>query len=212
VSVCDFSRRTLVKLTCPCPVVVSTLQSLGYNKSYEMSTQGFREPPSLAEWTNTARNPISMPRKSWTPMDRFIAAVKLSVHTASPLESSTPSGCWLSALIEMQLVSTATSRDEVHEKPNKNTLTSLSMLHCSLESERSDIIRIEERIVDLRRSDYALAFSRVEELLGEVLYEKTLLEETLKNRFQTTSIQDARNAISCESPNPPNLLSGIRRC
>ena len=145
-------------------------------------------------------------------MDRFIAAVKLSVHTASPLESSTPSGCWLSALIELQVFSIATSRDEVQKKPNKDTLTSLSMLHSSLESDRSAIIRIEERTVDLRRSDYALAFSRFEELLGEVLYEKTLLEETLENRFRTTSIQDARNAISCESPNPPNLLSRIRRC
>jgi hypothetical protein len=145
-------------------------------------------------------------------MDRFIAAIKLSAHTTSPLESSTPSGFWLSVLIELHVFSIATSRDEVDNKPSKDTLTSLSVLHSSLESDRSAIIRIAERIVDLRRSDYALAFSRFEELLGEVLNEKTLLEETLENRFRTTSIQDARNAISCESPNPPNLLSRIRRC
>jgi hypothetical protein len=147
-------------------------------------------------------------------MDRFIVAVKSSVHAASPLESSTPSGCWLSALIEMQVCSIATSRDELFFTygSGKDYLTSLSELHYSLESDRSAIIRIQERIEDLRRSDYALAFSRFEELVERILSEKTRLEETLENRFRTTSIQDARNAISCESPNPPNLLSRIRRC
>jgi hypothetical protein len=138
-------------------------------------------------------------------MDRFIAAVESSVRAASPLESSTPSGCWLSALIEMQLVSIAKRRDESHNTPNKDTLTLLSVLHSSLESDRRSIMRIQERIVDLRRSDYAPAFSRFEELIEEILSEKTQLEETLENLFRTTSIQDSRNAISCESPTPEFL-------
>jgi hypothetical protein len=102
------SRRTMLKLTCSHFVVVLSLQDSVYD--VKASGKGFREPPSPAEW-NTVRSPISTPRPMWRSMDRFIAAVKSSVHASSPLELSTPSGCWLSALIEEQVVCTAWVRD-----------------------------------------------------------------------------------------------------
>jgi hypothetical protein len=72
----------------------------------------------------------------------------------------------------------------------------------SLESDRLVVMRFQERVADIRRSDYALAFSRLEQLLEEARSEKTDLEERLNNQYRTISLKEARNAVSCESPHP----------
>jgi hypothetical protein len=129
-------------------------------------------------------------------MGHFLAAVESSIRVTSPLKSSTPSGCWLSALIEMQIASSAEAWD--FSPRGVDSLTKLSQICSSLESDRRVIMRIQERVADIRRSDYALAFSRLEHLLAEARSEKTDLEEQLNNRYRTTSVQEARNAVSCE--------------
>ena len=49
------------------------------------------------------------------PMDHFIAGVNSSIRTASPLESNQTTGCWLSALIEMQVFRSVKSLDQMKE-------------------------------------------------------------------------------------------------
>ena len=131
-------------------------------------------------------------------MGHFIAAVNSSIRAASPLESSTSSACWLSALIEMQIATSAEFRDSFTIRDN-HFLPKLSMICSSLEFDRRVVLRIQERVADIRRSDYALAFSRLEQLLGDARSEKTDSEEQLNNQYRTISLQEARNAVSCES-------------
>jgi hypothetical protein len=85
-------------------------------------------------------------------------------------------------------------------------LAAMSLLYSSLESSRRAIMRLEERIPDIRRSDYAMELSRLEQLLEEVRSGKTQLEEQLNNRFRLSSLQEARNAVSCESESPLRSL------
>lgn len=131
-------------------------------------------------------------------MGHFIAAVNSSIRAASPLESSTSSACWLSALIEMQIATSAEFRDSFTIRDN-HFLPKLSMICSSLEFDRRVVLRIQQRVADIRRSDYALAFSRLEQLLGDARSEKTDSEEQLNNQYRTISLQEARNAVSCES-------------
>jgi hypothetical protein len=157
----------------------------------------FQEPPSLAEWTNTLQNPIPTPQHLLGPMGHFTAAVNSSIRTASPLKSSTSSGCWLSALIEMQIADSA----ELWDLRRKwgDSLRMTSRICSSLESDRRVVLRVQGRVADIRRSDYALAFSRLEQLLEETRSMKTSLEEQLNNEFRFSSVKETRNAISRKS-------------
>jgi hypothetical protein len=166
----------------------------------EASIGDFTEPPSPAEWTNNVQSPISMIQQR--PMDYFIAAVHSSIHAATgPLESSTPSGVWLSALIQMEVAGFAKEWNTVVSQWSPS-LTTLSLLHASLESSRRVIMAFEEHIPDIRRSDYALSLSRLGLLSEEVKSGKTKIEEELNNQYRTSSVQEARNAVSCEFPDP----------
>jgi hypothetical protein len=129
-------------------------------------------------------------------MAHLIAAVNLSIRAASPLKSSTSSGSWLSALIELQIVSSAELWDRATDD---DRLVMLPWICSSLESDRRVVLRVQERVADIRRSDYALAFSRLEQLLEDARSEKTDSEERLNNQYRTISLQEARNAVSCES-------------
>jgi hypothetical protein len=149
------------------------------------------------------RNPIPTPQYILGPLGHFIAAVNSSIRAASPLKSSTSSGCWLSALIEMQIVSSAELWDFRRKRDGDRDRTKIMPRICSsLESDRLVVMRFQERVADIRRSDYALAFSRLEQLLEEARSEKTDLEERLNNQYRTISLKEARNAVSCESPHP----------
>lgn len=191
-------RRTVLKLMRSCLVVVVSLGNATHQRWDKAPAREFQEPPSLAEWTNTVRNPIPTPQHIQGPMGHFIAAVNSSIRAASPLESSTSSACWLSALIEMQIATSAEFRDSFTIRDN-HFLPKLSMICSSLEFDRRVVLRIQERVADIRRSDYALAFSRLEQLLGDARSEKTDSEEQLNNQYRTISLQEARNAVSCES-------------
>jgi hypothetical protein len=186
---------------CSCLAVVVSLRDLRQDQDHKAPAGDFREPLSLAEWTNTVRSPIPTPEHFLGPMGHFLAAVESSIRAASPLNSSTPSGCWLSALIEMQITSSAEAWD-FRPAWGEDSLKELSQICSSLESDRRVIMRIQERIADTRRSDYALAFSRLEQLLAEARSDKTQLEEELNNQYRTSSVQEARNAVSCGFPNP----------
>jgi hypothetical protein len=200
--------HTLLKLKCSCLAVVVSLRDIYHDQNRRAPARDFREPPSLAEWTNAVRSPITT--NFHGPMGHFLAAVESSIRAASPLTSSTPSGCWLSALIEMQIASSAELWD-TRFSWDDNLLRKLSLVRSSLESDRHVIMRVEERVADVRRSDYALAFSRLEQLLEEARSEKTNLEEELNNQYRTSSVKEARNAVSCEFPNiqTPYVRSSI---
>jgi hypothetical protein len=167
-----------------------------------VSVGEFREPPSPAEWTNTVRSQSPTLQQSLEPLDQFITAVDSSVRAATcPLKSSTPSGAWLSALIQMEGVRFARAwHGAVHGMATP--LTTFSLQHSSLESYRRVIMAFEERIPAIRCSDYALSFSRLGLLSEKVKSRKTQLEEELNNEYRITSVQEARNAVSCESLNP----------
>jgi hypothetical protein len=168
---------------CSCLAVVVSLRDLRQDQDHKAPAGDFREPLSLAEWTNTVRSPIPTPEHFLGPMGHFLAAVESSIRAASPLNSSTPSGCWLSALIEMQITSSAEAWD-FRPAWGEDSLKELSQICSSLESDRRVIMRIQERIADTRRSDYALAFSRLEQLLAEARSDKTQLEEELNNQYR----------------------------
>jgi hypothetical protein len=178
---------------------------MNYNQHGETSIREFGEPPSPAERTNTVRSPISTLQQHLGPLDHFIAAVDSSARaSASPLDDGAPSGGWMSALIQMQVASFA----EVWHSTSMqdDPLAAMSLLYSSLGSSRRAIMRLEERIPDIRRSDYAMELSRLEQLLEEVRSGKTQLEEQLNNRFRLSSLQEARNAVSCESESPLRSL------
>jgi hypothetical protein len=143
-------------------------------------------------------------------MDHFIAAVSSSIHTASPLEYSTPTGYWLSALIQVQVVRTIGTLQEMRDPRSRLLLDDeqrLTQVCSHLESARREIMGVQERITNIRRSDYALAFSRFEQLLGDVASRKNNLNERLHNQFRVKSIDaaestvhESRSAVACESP------------
>jgi hypothetical protein len=51
-------RRTVLKLMRSCLVVVVSLGNATHQRWDKAPAREFQEPPSLAEWTNTVRNPI----------------------------------------------------------------------------------------------------------------------------------------------------------
>lgn len=148
-------------------------------------------------------------------MDHFISAIESSMRVARPLESSTPTVCWLSVLIGMQVISAAEALDSAAD-PARNgddqRLSEWCRLCSSLDSSRRETTRIQKRNAGIQRSDYALAFSRLEHLLKEVRSQKRDLNEQLNNQFRTKSIdaaesivREGRNAVSCESSTSPEF-------
>jgi hypothetical protein len=79
-------------------------------------------------------------------MAHLIAAVNLSIRAASPLKSSTSSGSWLSALIELQIVSSAELWDRATDD---DRLVMLPWICSSLESDRRVVLRVQERVADI---------------------------------------------------------------
>lgn len=174
--------------------------------SDDHAAKGIREPPPLV-------GNLYTPSYYEEAMDHFIAAVSSSIHTASPLEYSTPTGYWLSALIQVQVVRTIGTLQEMRDPRSRlllddeQHLTKLSQVCSHLESARREIMGVQERITNIRRSDYALAFSRFEQLLGDVASRKNNLNERLHNQFRVKSIDaaestvhESRSAVACESP------------
>lgn len=175
----------------------------------------YQGPPSPAAWYNVARSQPHTHNHVLEPKDVFIAAVNSSIHATIPLESSSPTGCWLSGLIDMQVVRSAEIFDYLalrfqykYGDDLDEQLTKLSLICSSLESNRREIIGIQERTPNIRRSDYALAFSRLEQLLEEVKGVKREIDELLSNQFRIKSIyaaestvREGRSAVARESRN-----------
>ena len=123
----------------------------------------YQGPPSPAAWYNIARSQPHTHNHVLEPKDVFVAAVNSSIRATIPLESSSPTGCWLSALIDIQVVRSAEIFDYLalrfqynYEDDLDEQLTKLSLICSSLESDRREIIGIQERTPNIRRSDYAL--------------------------------------------------------
>jgi hypothetical protein len=99
----------------------------------------------------------------------------------------------------MQVLSHAEALDSIMDPSNyenEDRLVELSRVCSSLESSRGHIIRIQEHPVDIRRSDYAEAFRRLEQILGEARSHKMALNELLDNRFRIKSIDAAELTVS----------------
>lgn len=196
-------------------VVVVSLQSLNHDQastSLKASAGNIRDPPSPAQWHNNTRNGIAISKlqENLEPFDYFVTALASLLRTTGPLEFSTPTGSWLSALIHMQVISSAQALDsilDVSQNEDGQRLTALCRLSASLESSRDEITRVQELVPGLRRSDYAWAFSRLEQLLEEIGSQKRLLKELLDNQFRTksidaaeTTVREGRSAVSRKSP------------
>jgi hypothetical protein len=133
------------------------------------------------------------------PTQCFITAVSQSLSEVSPLQSSTIAGSWLSALIHMQVLSHAKALDSIMDPPNyenDDRVVELSRVCASLESSRDHITRIQEHLVDIRRSDYTEAFRRLEQILDEARTHKMAIDEQLNNRFRIKSIDAAELTVS----------------
>lgn len=111
----------------------------------------------------------------------------------------------------MQIASAAEALDWLEQRymnGKDDRLTTWSRLCSSMERSRRETLRVQECTADMRRSDYALALSRLEHLLEEVRSQQKSLNELLDNEFRTTSIdaavstlREGRNALSRESLN-----------
>jgi hypothetical protein len=169
-------------------------------------------PPSPSTWSRNY--PVSRPsaqpighRKSNVPQPPllpeptqcFLTAIHRSISEASSLQASTIAGSWLSALIHMQVFSHADVLDSIMDPSNyenDDRLVELSRVCSSLESSRGHIIRIQEHLVDIRRSDYAEAFRRLGQIIDEARSHKMALEEMLNNTFRIKSIDAAQLTVS----------------
>ena len=163
-----------------------------WSRNYAVS-----QPSAQVIWNrgSAVPQPLHFPE----PTQCFLSAIYGSLSTTNPLQASTITGSWLSALIRMQVLSYAATLDWIMNPlsfENDDRVTELSRMCSSLESSQGQILRIQENLPHIRRSDYTEAFLRLGQILDEARFHRLSIVDLIDNRFRFKSADAAELTVS----------------
>jgi hypothetical protein len=150
--------------------------------------------------TDCIRNSTVFPQPMLNPepIVYFLSAIRSSLQATRPLEANTPTGCWLSALIHMQVISCAGALDRIIQESiysDDERAGRLFAMGSALESSLRQIAALQGYFTQMQASDYAQPLHELQRLVKEIKVHQCEVNDLLNARFRVKSSESAELTV-----------------